>query len=262
MKGLIPLRNADTDRVDRTLSEDLLDQEIDKAIRHLMMQSPPSRAYPAAMQAIRRPTKPGRNLQATIVPACGLTTAALLLLVAFGAGGPLAQSGPAAPSRGILFLTWLSSTGLARWINESESIFGYPGILFLHTFGLAVVVGLSIAINVRLLGAAPRIPAGSLRRLFPYVWFGFWVNAASGLLLFVPEASRKATNPLFEIKLALVALGVVAMSLIQGQLFRMENQPDSERQDRRKLKFLAFASLACWLAAIAAGRLLAYVHGN
>ena len=31
----------------------------------------------------------------------------------------------------VLFL-WLSSTGLARWINESETVFGYSGVPFLR----------------------------------------------------------------------------------------------------------------------------------
>jgi hypothetical protein len=152
----------------------------------------------------------------------------------------------------------MSNTGLARWINESESIFGYAGVLFLHTFGLAMVVGFSIAVDVQLLGVAPRISAASLRRLFPYIWAGFWVNAVSGVLLFVASAPKRALNPLFEIKLALVALGVVAMSLIHRQLVRMETQ---SKACTKHLQLLALASLAIWFAAIAAGRLLAYVHG-
>jgi hypothetical protein len=38
-----------------------------------------------------------------------------------------------------------TDASLARCINESESVLGYPGILFLHTFGLATVVGFSLA---------------------------------------------------------------------------------------------------------------------
>ena len=264
VKESISLRNAGLNHVDQTeLSHNLVDREIDRTVRHFMMQSPPSRVYPALMQSIRGESKRSRNRQAAIVPAFGLVTAALLLVVAFGLAQQLAvRNDPAAPGRVILLLTQMSNTGLARWINESESVFGYPGILFLHTFGLAMVVGFSIAIDVRLLGVAPGIPAASLRRLFPYIWFGFWVNAVSGLLLFMAGGPRKAMNPLFEIKLALVALGVVAMSLIHRQLFRIEIQSEFKWEDTRKSKFLAYASLAIWFAAIAAGRLLAYVHGN
>jgi hypothetical protein len=50
------------------------------------------------------------------------------------------------------FLTWLEQTNLSRWVTESPSLFAYPSILFLHTAGLAFLVGPSIAISARILG--------------------------------------------------------------------------------------------------------------
>lgn len=150
----------------------------------------------------------------------------------------------------------LSGTTLATWINESESLFAYPGILFCHTFGLAIVVGLSIAIDLRLLGFATRIPLASMRALFRYLWTGFWINAVSGAMLFAADAPRKAQNPLFEIKLALVALGVMVMALVYRLLLRAERAPRETMRIGTKL--MAVASLLIWMAAIAAGRLIAY----
>jgi hypothetical protein len=106
-----------------------------------------------------------------------------------------------------------------------------------------------------------RIPAASLRRLFPYIWLGFLINAASGILLFIAD-TRKAFNPLFDAKLALVALGVVSMTLIDRELFQSEGQFVSDESRSRRRKVLGCASLVIWVAAIAAGRLLAYIHGN
>jgi hypothetical protein len=197
-----------------------------------------------------------------LVPAIGVTIAGLLLTTAFGLAQTLAaRIDPAAPAEGMLLLAWLSDTGLAKWINESESIFGYPGILFLHTLGLAMVVGVSGAVDMRLLGVAPRIPAAALRQLFPYIWWGFSINAVSGLLLFVAGA-RRAANPLFEVKLALVALGIAAMSLIQRELSTIDDGVPLPARAPKHLRRLAIASLAVWLIAIAAGRLVAYIHGG
>ena len=241
--------------------EDRLDREIDAAAGHLMMQSPSSHAYSALMARIRGDAKPARRLGSVFVPAVGVTIASLLLTTAFGLAQTLAaRIDPAAPAEGMLLLAWLNNTGLARWINESESVFGYPGILFLHTLGLAMVVGVSAAIDMRLLGVAARIPASALGRLFPYVWWGFSINAVSGLLLFVASA-RRAANPLFEVKLALVALGVAVMSLIQRELSAIDDGVSPRAVAPRKLRLLATVSLAVWLIAIAAGRLVAYVHG-
>ena len=245
-----------------TQYEDWLDREIDAAARHIMMQSPSSHAYSEVMDQIGGEPKPARRVGSMLVPAVGVTVAGLLLTTAFGLAQTLAaRIDPAAPAEGVLVLTWLSNTGLARWINESESIVGYPGILFLHTLGLAMVVGISAAVDMRLLGVAPRIPAAALRQLFPYLWWGLSINAVSGLLLFIAGGQR-AVNPVFEVKLALVALGIAAMSMIQRALTAIDDGLPAHTRAPRHLRLLAVASLAIWLIAIAAGRLLAYVHGN
>src|SRR5581483_7935341 len=104
-----------------------------------------------------------------LVFASGMVAAILLVLATFAALGPRSAQIDGASSAWILSLEWISNTELARWINESESILAYPGILFLHTLGLAMVVGFSLAVDARLVGVASRIPPTSLRRLFPYV---------------------------------------------------------------------------------------------
>jgi hypothetical protein len=263
MEAEFSLRSVAPRRMDHGKQyEDTLDREIDAAARHFMMQSPSSHAYAELMDRIRGDAKPARRSGSVLVPAVGVTIAGLLLTTAFGLAQTLAaRIDPAAPAEGMLLLTWLSNTGLARWINESESIFGYPGILFLHTLGLAMVVGVSAAVDMRLLGVAPRIPAAALGRLFPYIWWGLSINAVSGLLLFIASA-RRAANPMFEVKLALVALGIAVMSLIQRELSAIDDGVPPQSPAPRNLRLLATASLAVWLIAIAAGRLVAYIHGN
>ena len=55
------------------------------------------------------------------------------------------------------FLTWLEQTDLSRWVTESPSLFAYPSILFLHTAGLAFLVGPSIAILIVSVRAASHV---------------------------------------------------------------------------------------------------------
>jgi hypothetical protein len=172
---------------------------------------------------------------------------ALVAVQTFGPAAPEAQVG-----RGGLLMR-LSETALARWINESGSLFGYPGFLFLHSLGLAFVVGVSAAVDLRVIGVAPGVPLVSLRALFPVIWLGFSVSALSGAILFIADASGKSQNPVFEIKLVLVALGVMLAALTQRRLHRLE----ADASDRRA-RVLAVASLLVWLAAIVAGRLVAY----
>jgi hypothetical protein len=56
------------------------------------------------------------------------------------------------------FLSAIEKSDFATWVREGSSVFGYYGFLFLHTVGLATVVGLSAMIDFRLLGFARRLP--------------------------------------------------------------------------------------------------------
>jgi hypothetical protein len=218
--------------------------------------------YARVLGTAQRPAASRRDGSAVRywVAALASATAAILLvnvaLQFFGVAA--AQAAPDTGGRTSLFLFWLSSTSLARWINESETIFGYSGILFLHTLGLAVTVGASVVVDLRMLGAASRISVRALLPLFRYVWLGFAINALSGALLFAADAPRKAANPLFEFKLALIAIGVAVMALMERRLRQADSSASLEASQIRLLNTLAIASLVFWAAAIAAGRMVAY----
>lgn len=156
------------------------------------------------------------------------------------------------------FLNWLSNTAFATWVRESESIWAYPTVLFLHSLGMALLVGFITAIDLRLVGIARSLPMAAMRRLIPLVWTGFWINAASGTLLLI-IAPEKLKNPLFWLKLTLIALGIVNLRMIERQVLG-PMASDSERLPPRA-KILGATSLVFWLGTITAGRLLAYI-GN
>jgi len=146
-------------------------------------------------------------------------------------------------------LAQLEQSGLATWIRESGVLYGYPLILFLHTLGLSTVVGLSSAIDLRLLGVASSIPLASLEKTFSLVWAGLALTAATGILLFMADATKHASNPAFYVKLVFVGGGVATVALMRLRVFR----------GRQRGAVLAAASLGCWLVALGAGRLMAYI---
>src|SRR3982751_998355 len=90
-------------------------------------------------------------------------------------------------------LEWIESSWLSTLIRDSSNVFIYPSILAFHTIGLAFLVGMSTAISLRVLGVAPNLPIAPLRRLFPIMILGFWINALSGILLVLVEPSRFLT---------------------------------------------------------------------
>ena len=151
-------------------------------------------------------------------------------------------------------LNWLETSGLSTWVREGESIWAFPTILTLHTFGLGLLVGANTVVNLRLLGIGRRMPLEPLRPLFSLMWGGFWLNAVTGSLLFAADATERGTSLFFLAKLMFVAVGVMLMVRIERSVF--DAPPDAPTDSPKRLALL---SLACWAAAITTGRLLAYV---
>jgi len=104
------------------------------------------------------------------------------------------------------FAAWLEGSAIAVWTRESPSIWAYPTILTLHTAGLGVLVGANAVVDFTLLGFAPRLPVLSLAPLYRFMWGGFAINAVTGVMLFAGDATTKARQPVFYIKLMLIAL--------------------------------------------------------
>ena len=243
-------------------SEDAIERAIDETIRrYFMTHEPSSRMYARAISAAQGPPSPGRDrgaLRTWIVAAASATAALLVVNIAIHSFGVVAaRAASNVDGRTGPLLLWLSSTAVARWINESETVFGYSGVLFLHTLGLAMAVGASVVVDLRMLGAASRISITALLPVFRFMWIGFVLNALSGAMLFAADAPRKAANPLFEFKLVLIAVGIAVMALMERRLLQMESGAAFAAAERR-LSRLAIASLVIWTAAIAAGRLVAY----
>ena len=154
------------------------------------------------------------------------------------------------------FTAWLEGSALGVWTRESPSIWAYPTILTLHTIGLGVLVGANAIVDVRLLGFAPRLPLPSLAPLYRFMWAGLAVNAVTGVLLFISNATTKASQPVFYIKLALIAMALVITAMVRPAVERSPSEADPPRvRDRR----LAVLSLLIWTGAIVAGRLMAYL---
>lgn len=154
-------------------------------------------------------------------------------------------------------LTLIENSGIATWIREADSPFAYTLFLALHAIGLAFLVGPNTAINLRILGFAPRLPLGPMKAYFPLMWAAFWVNAASGLVLLSLEATNFLTMPTFYIKMAAVGLAVANLRLIRSRVFGNLKNLDTKPVPATG-RILAGTSLAFWAVAILAGRVTAY----
>ncbi len=150
---------------------------------------------------------------------------------------------------------WLESTALAVWVGESPSVWALPTVLTLHTTGLAMLVGASWVLDLRLLGISRTIPLSAFRWVFPVVGIGLVLNVVTGILLFIKSAGNLGTAFPFLIKMSLVAAGAATLLPLRSHVLRSH---DAERGDG-VLRVLPIASILAWAGAVTAGRLLAYL---
>ena len=152
----------------------------------------------------------------------------------------------------IHFTAWIETTALSHWIKESPSLLAFPFILIVHAWGMGLLAGSNAAVDLRILGFAPRVPISAMERFYPVMWIGFVINAISGVLLLIGYPTKALTNPVFYLKLGCIAAGMVLMSWLRGRVVR------SGKLSSNRVKWVAALSLLMWAAGIVSGRLLAY----
>ena len=149
------------------------------------------------------------------------------------------------------WLRWVESSAFSVWINESSPLFAFPGILAAHTIGLGLLAGLNVSLDLRLLGLARGIPPQAFIRFLPVMWFGLWINVLTGIALIIAYPTKALTNPVFYLKLTLIAVALMMLRSILRRAGAPGPAPGG-------VKVLAVVSIVTWAAAITTGRLLAY----
>ena len=152
-------------------------------------------------------------------------------------------------------LTWLENTFLGQFIQSDP--FAHPILLCFHAVGMGIVVGLVLMFDLRVLGYPKGLPLRTFQGLIGLGWIGFAMNAASGVLMFVSEASTILFNWTFQLKLALIALGGLSL-WIMGKITASLDPLDGEARFPTGVKVWAVISALLWIGAIVAGRYIAY----
>lgn len=154
------------------------------------------------------------------------------------------------------YLTALHDSALSTWIREAETVWAFPTVLTVHTFGMMLLVGCAWVMDLRLLGIGRTIPLGPLRPLFRMMWFAFWINLTTGILLFIADPERKATSLLFGFKMLLILINLPLLKRLERAVYGGTLEPTVVSGGTRQL---AAASAALWAGTIFAGRLLGYM---
>ena len=155
------------------------------------------------------------------------------------------------------FLIALEQSGLGAAIRQSP--WAYPAANVGHIVALTLFAASVAIMDLRMLGAFAGTPPA--RVVYPArraAMLGLGLMALTGFLLFAAEASHVAMNRVFQIKAALIALGILNAVLIAGPgLAKIVDMPAGEALPAR-VRVAAVGSLVIWITVAACGRLIAY----
>lgn len=149
-------------------------------------------------------------------------------------------------------LAALEGTEVAQALRASR--WGYAAVNAAHILGIGLLIGAIVPLNLRFLGLWRTVPRPMLVRvLVPVAACGLALALTAGLLLFSVRAQEYAGVGFLRIKMALVAIGLLAAVTLHHAHGRLlESASDS------RLALHAILSLICWISALACGRLIAF----
>lgn len=155
-------------------------------------------------------------------------------------------------------LTWFGDTWMGNTMREI--FWMWPFMENLHFFGLSVLFGGLVAIDLRVLGVARWVPMKGALTLIPYVMVGFAINLITGLFFFAGDPFRYFYNIAFQWKMGLIVLaGINALWFWFGEHAKLSRLADGEQADFGA-KMIALMSLVIWVIVIVLGRLIPYLE--
>jgi hypothetical protein len=154
-------------------------------------------------------------------------------------------------------LTALEQSGLAAAIRQS--VWAYPAANVGHIVALTLFAGSVAIMDARLIGAFAAAPPADV--VYParrVAMLGLLLMLLTGSVLFTAEAGHVGTNPVFQLKAALIALGL-SNAFFTGRAVRplLDSVPAFAPLPRH-IRLSAFFSLGIWVCVAACGRLIAY----
>lgn len=143
------------------------------------------------------------------------------------------------------------------WLGHAgrHSAWLYTAANLLHVLGAAFLVGGIMVFDLKVLAEHGKNAWQVGRYAIPLAAAGLALQIPTGVLLLAVEARALGVNPAFYFKLAFIAAGLVNVALFHarfGSSLRSGAIPPQARA-------YALISLAAWILALLAGRLIAYL---
>lgn len=150
---------------------------------------------------------------------------------------------------------WMLSLERSGFGQAARStVWLYPLANLVHVLGAALLLGSIATFDIAVLR---RMPAAAVlgRVAIPIAAFGLLLQLLSGSVLLAAEASALVRNPAFQLKMAMLLLGLANIALFHvlfGSGLDRGGGVDRARP-------FAALSLAVWVVVLLAGRAIAYI---
>ena len=152
---------------------------------------------------------------------------------------------------------WLLGTALHSWILNT--VWAWPLLETLHFFGLSLMLGALLIIDLRLVGFFQKLSIQATHQLLPWVIIGFIVNLITGVLFFVGDPARYIIHTGFQLKMLLVVLAGLNALWFFLKIDKPMRSWESHAQTPTDAKLIGGLSLVLWFSVLVLGRLIPYV---
>ncbi len=160
-----------------------------------------------------------------------------------------------------MFAEWLAALEAMPLATAlRNSVWAYPLVNAAHIAGIALLVGSTIPLDLRLLGVWRSVPLGPIWQVLTRsAGAGLALAVACGGLLFITRAVEYAASTLFVAKMIVVGVATAnALSLRLMAPARLAHLRSAADAPPRRVQLAAGISLAAWLTALTLGRLVGY----
>lgn len=155
------------------------------------------------------------------------------------------------------FLGWIEATAFSQAMRGS--LWLYPIVEIVHILGFVTLVGAVAMFDLRVLGFSRSLPVRALgRHLLRWAIASLLLIIPAGLAMFSAHPHDFVGNPVFQLKLTLIAAAAVNAYLFHTGVYRTVDEWDKGISAPALAQGQAMVSLVIWIGVISCGRLLAY----
>jgi amino acid transporter len=137
-------------------------------------------------------------------------------------------------------LPWVQTFSMTAWMYITVSV--------IHYLTMFWFIGSVAVVDLRLMGVAARRRnvADLADFLFPWAWIGMAIALLSGFLMFLTAAGDWAPDPIFHIKLGMIAISIVFVVIVQRGVPKWSQLAEIPTS----AKIIALISLTLWILTI------------